>query len=70
MQNIRGVYVPAVLLIIGVGIVKKEWIPFAAIAAAVLGGLQIYMSRTLRCTWLRHIFADMLPSRASQIPQA
>ncbi|KAJ9653162.1 NADH-cytochrome b5 reductase [Neophaeococcomyces mojaviensis] len=45
MQNIRGVYVPAVLLIIGVGIVKKEWIPFAAIAAAVLGGLQIYMSQ-------------------------
>lgn len=43
-QNINGVYIPAVLLIIGVGIVKKEWIPFAAVLATLVGGLKIYTS--------------------------
>lgn len=45
-QNISTVYLPAVLLIIGVGLVKKEWLPFAAILAAVAGGLKIYTSST------------------------
>lgn len=36
------VYVPAVLLVVGVGIVKKEWIPFAAVLAAAAGALAIY----------------------------
>lgn len=45
-QNISTVYVPAVLLIIGVGLVKKEWIPFAALLAAAAGGLKIYTAST------------------------
>jgi len=45
-QNISTVYIPAVILIIGVGLVKKEWIPFAAIVAAAAGGLKLYTSST------------------------
>ena len=58
-QNISTVYIPAVLLIIGVGLVKKEWIPFAAVLAAAAGGLKIYTSSMCR-TGYRKTLADTL----------
>lgn len=48
-QNINGVYIPSALLIIGVGIVKKEWLPFAAIFVALVGGYKFYASRMSTC---------------------
>ncbi|KIX03926.1 NADH-cytochrome b5 reductase 1 [Rhinocladiella mackenziei CBS 650.93] len=39
--NINGVFIPSALLIVGIGIVKTEWLPYAVVIAAVLGGTKI-----------------------------
>lgn len=44
-QYINGVYIPSALLIIGFAIVKKEWLPFAVLLAAILGGWKVYNNR-------------------------
>jgi hypothetical protein len=45
------VYIPSALLIVGVAIVKKEWLPYAAVLAAVLGGWKVYSNgKTLVAT--------------------
>ncbi|KAI9837828.1 MAG: NADH-cytochrome b5 reductase [Sarea resinae] len=41
-QYIHGIYIPSALLIVGVAIVKREWIAYAAALAAILGGWKIY----------------------------
>ena len=41
-QYVQGVYIPSALLIVGTAIVKKEWLPFAAALALVLGGWKVY----------------------------
>lgn len=46
-QYVTGVYIPLALLLVGVAIAKKEWLPFAAIVAAVLGGYKFYSNREL-----------------------
>ncbi len=43
-RTINGVYIPSVLLIVGVAIVKREWVPYAAALAAVLGGYKVFTS--------------------------
>jgi len=43
---IDGVYIPSGLLVFGVLIVKKEWLPFAVALAAILGGYKIWSTRT------------------------
>lgn len=45
-QYVTGVYIPSALLLMGVAITKKEWLPFAAIIAALLGGYRIYSSQS------------------------
>ena len=45
-ENINGVYIPSALLLVGIAIVKKEWIPYAAIFAALVGGYKVYSSGT------------------------
>jgi len=53
-QNLTTVVLPALVFIIGTGLVKVEWVPIAAIVAAVLGGAKVYLSRTsTRTTVLR-----------------
>lgn len=44
-QYVTGVYIPSALLLVGVAIAKKEWLPFAVIIAALLGGYRFYSSR-------------------------
>ena len=44
-QYIHGIYIPFALLLLGTTIVKKEWLPFAALFAVVIGGWKIYTSR-------------------------
>lgn len=47
-QYVTGVYIPSALLLMGVAITKKEWLPFAAIVAALFGAYRIYSSREFR----------------------
>jgi len=44
-QYIHGVYIPSALLVVGVAIVKKEWLPYAAIVAVVLGSWKVYSNK-------------------------
>lgn len=41
-QFVNGVYIPSGLLILGVGIIKFEWLPFAVAVSLVLGAWKIY----------------------------
>ncbi|KAL5433175.1 NADH-cytochrome b5 reductase [Paraphaeosphaeria minitans] len=41
-QHVQGVYIPSALLLVGTAIVKKEWLPFAAALAVMLGGWKVY----------------------------
>ena len=41
-QFINGVYIPSGLLLLGVGIIKFEWLPFAIAVSLVLGAWKIY----------------------------
>ena len=41
-QFINGVYIPSGLLILGVGIVKFEWLPIAVAVSLVLGAWKVY----------------------------
>ncbi|KAI4090375.1 MAG: hypothetical protein LQ344_004805 [Seirophora lacunosa] len=45
-QYVTGVYIPSALLLVGVAIAKKEWLPFAVIIAALLGGYRFYSSQS------------------------
>ena len=40
--NINGVYIPSALLILGIAILKKEYVPYAVAFAALVGGYKIY----------------------------
>jgi len=42
--NINGVYIPSVLLIVGVAIIKTEYVPYAVAVAALVGGYKIFAS--------------------------
>lgn len=41
-QYINGVYIPSILLIVGVAIIKKEWVPYAVLLASLAGGYKIF----------------------------
>lgn len=47
--NINGIYIPAGLLVFGTAIVKREWTPYAALLAIVLGVWKLYSQRTFDC---------------------
>lgn len=44
-KYVDGIYIPAGLLVFGTFIVKKEWTPFAAILAILLGVWKFSSSR-------------------------
>ena len=44
-QYINGIYIPSGLLIVGVAIIKKEWLPYALAVALALGSWKIYVNR-------------------------
>ncbi|KAL1627705.1 NADH-cytochrome b5 reductase [Neofusicoccum ribis] len=44
-QYVHGVYIPSALLIVGTAIVKKEWVPFALVISALLGGWKVYSNQ-------------------------
>ncbi|KAF2743369.1 ferredoxin reductase-like protein [Sporormia fimetaria CBS 119925] len=41
-QYVHGVYIPSALLIVGVAIIKRDWVPYAVALAAVLGGWKVF----------------------------
>ncbi|KAI4260573.1 MAG: hypothetical protein L6R35_007431, partial [Caloplaca aegaea] len=45
-QYVTGVYLPSALLLVGVAIAKKEWLPFAVVIAALLGGYKFYSNQS------------------------
>ncbi|KAL1847200.1 NADH-cytochrome b5 reductase [Paecilomyces lecythidis] len=44
-ENITGVFIPSVLLVVGTTIVKKEWVPFAVALAAALSAWKVFSNR-------------------------
>ena len=63
----QGVYIPSALLIVGTTIMKSDWVPYAIVMAAVLGGWKIY-SNGEKCTHADHVCtsnAQQLPARCS-----
>ncbi|KAJ9302021.1 hypothetical protein DTO271G3_887 [Paecilomyces variotii] len=44
-ENITGVIIPSVLLVVGTTIVKKEWVPFAVALAAALSAWKVFSNR-------------------------
>lgn len=44
-QYINGIYIPSGLLLVGIAIVKKEWLPYAVVVAILLGSWKIYSNR-------------------------
>lgn len=47
-ELINGVYIPSALLIVGVAIIKREWLPYAVVLAAGLGSWKAFNSRVRR----------------------
>jgi cytochrome-b5 reductase len=43
-QYVNGIYIPAGLLIVGVAIIKKDWLPYAVALAAALGGWKAFIN--------------------------
>lgn len=58
-QNINGIYIPCALLIFGTVIVKKEWTPYAALLALVLGAFKLYSQCRLSLSIGHHILTYM-----------
>jgi len=44
-QYVHGVYIPSALLLVGTAIVRKEWLPYAAVLALVLGGWKVFINQ-------------------------
>ena len=45
-SNINGVYIPSALVIIGVAIMKIQWLPYAVVFASLVGGYKIFATGT------------------------
>ena len=43
-QYINGIYIPSGLLLVGIAIIKKEWLPYAAAMAVILGSWKMYIN--------------------------
>lgn len=48
-EFVNGIYIPSGLLIVGVAIVKSEWLPYAVVLAAALGGWKVVNSCKCPC---------------------
>ena len=44
-KYIDGIYIPAGLLVVGVAIVKKEWLPYAVLVTLALSAIKFFRSR-------------------------
>jgi hypothetical protein len=46
-KYVDGIYIPAGLLVVGVAIVKKEWLPYAVLVTLALGAIKFWRTREL-----------------------
>ncbi|KAH8782956.1 NADH-cytochrome b5 reductase 1 [Diaporthe sp. PMI_573] len=44
-KYVDGIYIPAGLLVVGVAIVKKEWLPYAVLVTLALAGIKFWRSQ-------------------------
>lgn len=44
-KYVDGIYIPAGLLVVGVAIVKREWLPYAVLVTIVLSAIKFWRSR-------------------------
>ncbi|PBP17188.1 nitrate reductase [Diplocarpon rosae] len=44
-QNVNGVFIPSGLLVFGMLVVKREWVPYAVVVAALLSGFKLWSSK-------------------------
>lgn len=58
-QYINGIYIPSGLLLVGIAIVKKEWLPYAVVVAIILGSWKIYSNRQSDSQYNLHNCADV-----------
>lgn len=59
-QYINGIYIPTGLLLVGVAIVKIEWIPYAAVVALVLGAWKVFNNRECLCAVQSSAWPDQI----------
>lgn len=69
-QYIHGVYIPAGLIIVGTFIVRREWLPYAVVLAAVLGAWKIYNNRNSLVKTRRAAHADVTVYSSSESAEA
>jgi hypothetical protein len=65
-ENINGVYIPSALLLVGVAIVKFQWLPYAILFASLVGGYKIFASGTSPS--LRPSTISLNPLTTLQVP--
>ncbi|KAI9795329.1 MAG: NADH-cytochrome b5 reductase [Piccolia ochrophora] len=53
-QYVHGIYIPMGLLLVGTAIVKREWLPYAAVLGALLGGWKVYNNSQQRLSKAIH----------------
>lgn len=58
-QYINGIYIPSGLLLVGIAIVKKEWLPYSVVVAIILGSWKIYSNRQSDSQYNLHNCADV-----------
>lgn len=73
-KYVDGIYIPAGLLVVGVAIVKREWLPYAVLVTLALSAIKFWRSReSSRCSHLdrRHTRGPNMPadSNPSQNPR-
>lgn len=44
-KYVDGIYIPAGLLVVGVAIVKREWLPYAVLVTIALSAIKFWRSR-------------------------
>lgn len=74
-KYVDGIYIPAGLLVVGVAIVKKEWLPYAVLVAVALSAIKFWRSRESSCCSCldgRHTRGTNMPadSNPSQNPRS
>lgn len=46
-KYIDGIYIPAALLVVGVALTKREWLPYAVVLALALSAIKFSRTREL-----------------------
>jgi hypothetical protein len=66
-KYVDGIYIPAGLLVVGVAIVKKEWLPYAVLVTLALAGIKFWRSREFSYTTASLADIHSLGSRTCQL---